>query len=177
MTAIKHKANYDRDFTTIADAKIETGRRRTPPGSESYINGNNNIIKNEKNIRYYTKNGYMNNNKLNEKNQMITDEQKKPLFITTVKTGKFLDPPPELAVLLGLTHTLNDSMTSSTNGSSNSLNASIKDRHQQQVLLYSFSSQPRVLHQHHHRSKCDAASKVANNIRQKNRNNNNQEKS
>ncbi|KAJ9581109.1 hypothetical protein L9F63_023714, partial [Diploptera punctata] len=125
-------------------AKIDTGRRKTPP--------------------------------MNEKNQLNNDEQKKPLFITTVKTGKFLDPPPELAVLLGLTHNLNDSMTSSTNGSSNSLNASIKDRHQQQVLLYSFSSQPRVLHQHHHRSRCDAAAKVANNIQQRNRNIANQDK-
>jgi hypothetical protein len=103
---------------------------------------------------------------MNEKNRLNNDENRKPVFITTVKTGKFLDPPPELAILLGLSPNLNDSVTSSTDGSSNSLNTSTRERHQQQVLLYSFSSQPRVLHQHYHRAKCDAAAKVPNSTQQ-----------
>jgi hypothetical protein len=98
---------------------------------------------------------------------MNVDDSRKPLFITTVKTGKFLDPPPELAILLGLSGKLNGSVTSSTDGSSNSLDTSTRERHQQQVLLYSFSSQPRVLHQHYHRAKCDAAAKAANSTPQR----------
>jgi hypothetical protein len=182
MTAVKQRPTYDREISSLTDAKIQknetgTGSRRSPPGSEVYIkmNGNNNNntngVKNiEKNNYYYgsnyTKNGYTNNIKMNERNHM-NDENRKPLFITTVKTGRFLDPPPELAILLGLNHNLNESVASSTNGSSNSLNASIRDRHQQQVLLYSFSSQPRVLHQHYHKAKCHAAAKVANRSNQR----------
>jgi hypothetical protein len=170
MTSVKQKPSYDREFSTFADTRIqkhEVGARirRAPAGSDAYGNNNNNIngVKNnEKRNHYYgtnyTKNGYTNNIKMNNMNN---DESRKPLFITTVKSGKFLDPPPELAILLGLNHNLNDSVASSANGSSNSLNTSMKERHQQQVLLYSFSSQPRVLHQHFHRSKCDAAAKVA----------------
>jgi hypothetical protein len=173
MTSLKQRPNYEREYSNLTDAKTqknetESGRRKSPPGTESYMtinrNNNNNINgmkNNEKNSHYYgsnyTKNGYTNNIKMNEKNRLNNDENKKPVFITTVKTGKFLDPPPELAILLGLSPNLNDSVTSSTDGSSNSLNTSIRERHQQQVLLYSFSSQPRVLHQHYHRAKCDAA--------------------
>jgi hypothetical protein len=168
MTSVKQKPIYDREFSTFADTRIqkhEVGARtrRAPAGSEAYGNNNNinGVKNNEKRNHYYgtnyTKNGYTNNIKMNNMNN---DESRKPLFITTVKSGKFLDPPPELAILLGLNHNLNDSAASSANGSSNSLNTSMKERHQQQVLLYSFSSQPRVLHQQFHRSKCDAAVKV-----------------
>ncbi|XP_069688847.1 putative uncharacterized protein DDB_G0271606 [Periplaneta americana] len=190
MTSVKQKPIYDREFGSLTDTKTQkiesgTGKRRSPPGSEAYItmNGNNNnningLKNNEKNNRFYgsyTKNGFT-HNRMNEKNQMNSEESRKPLFITTVKSGKFLDPPPELAILLGLNHTLNDSVSSSTNGSSNSLNGSIRDRHQQQVLLYSFSSQPRVLHQHHHRAKCEAAAKVVNNRVRREVSNNSQDK-
>jgi hypothetical protein len=179
MTSVKQKPNYDREFSSFTDSGIqknETGarRRRSPPEAEPHGNNNNNIngVKNnEKRNHYYgthyTKNGFTNNIKMNENNNMNTDENRKPLFITTVKTGKFLDPPPELAILLGLNHNLNDSVASSANDSSNSLNTSVRGRHQQQVLLYSFSSQPRVLHQHYHRTKCDAAAKVANSTERK----------
>jgi hypothetical protein len=173
MASVKQKSSYDRDFSSFTDAGIqknETGARRraSPAGQEPYGNNNNiNGVKdNEKKNHYYgtryTKNGYTNDVKMNEKNNMNAEENRKPLFITTVKSGKFLDPPPELAVLLGLNHNPNDSVASSADGSSNSLNTSVRERHQRQVLLYSFSSQPRVLHQHYHRNKCDAAVKVAN---------------
>ena len=181
MTSVKPISTYDKEFPNLTDTRIQknemgTDRRRIPPEADSYItvNGNNNNINgmknNEKNVHYYgnnyTKNGYTNNIRRNEKN-MNNDENRKPLFITTVKTGKFLDPPPELAILLGLSSKLNGSVTSSTDGSSNSLDTSTRERHQQQVLLYSFSSQPRVLHQHYHRTKCDAAAKAANSTQQR----------
>ncbi|XP_021917373.1 radial spoke head protein 3 homolog A isoform X2 [Zootermopsis nevadensis] len=170
MTTLKQRPGFDREFTNFTDTGIQKNdagarRRRNPTGPESHGNNNNNIngVKNnEKKTQFYAKNGYTNNIKMNEKNTVNSEDIRKPLFITTVKTGKFLDPPPELAILLGLNHNLNDSVASSANGSSNSLNTSVRDRHQQQVLLYSFSSQPRVLHQHYHRTKCDAAAKVTN---------------
>jgi len=181
MTSVKPMSTYDKEFPNLTDARIQenemgTDRRRSPPETDSYlkINGNNNntegMKNNEKNVHYYgnnyTKNGYTNNIRRNEKS-MNNDENRKPLFITTVKTGKFLDPPPELAILLGLSRKLDDSVTSSTDGSSNSLDTTTRERHQQQVLLYSFSSQPRVLHQHYHRAKCDAAANAANSTQPK----------
>ena len=183
MTSVKPISTYDREFPNLSDARLQTneivtGRRKSPPEPDSYVainrNNNNNNVNgmknNEKNVHYYgnnyNKNVYTNNIRRNEKN-ISNDENKKPVFITTVKTGKFLDPPPELAILLGLSHKLNDSVTSSTDGSSNSLDTSTRERHQQQVLLYSFSSQPRVLHQRFHRAKCDAAAKAASSTQQR----------
>jgi hypothetical protein len=182
MTSVKPMSTYDREFQNLTDARIQknevgTDRRKSPPEADSYItingnnNNNNNIngMNNVKNVNYYSnsyaRNGYTNTIRRNEKNTN-SDENRKPLFITTVKTGKFLDPPPELAILLGLNRKLDGSVTSSTDGSSNSLDTSIRERHQQQVLLYSFSSQPRVLHQHYHRAKCDAAAKAASSTQQ-----------
>jgi hypothetical protein len=185
MTSLKQRQTYEWEYSNLTDTNTqkndtEIGKPKGPPGTESYMtinrnnNNNNNIngAKNsDKNSRYYggsyTKYGYTHSIKMNEKNRLNNNENRKPLFITTVKTGKFLDPPPELAILLGLSPNLNGSVTSSTDGSSNSLNTSNKERHQQQVLLYSFSSQPRVLHQHYHRAKCDAAAKVTNSTQQR----------
>ncbi|KAL4113671.1 hypothetical protein QTP88_017250 [Uroleucon formosanum] len=56
---------------------------------------------------------------------------RKPVFVTTVKTGIFLDPPPDLAALLGL-----DDRSSQSGFDS--------DRY------YSYSSKPRVLHDRQH---------------------------
>ncbi|XP_003248341.1 radial spoke head protein 3 homolog B isoform X1 [Acyrthosiphon pisum] len=56
---------------------------------------------------------------------------RKPVFVTTVKTGIFLDPPPDLAALLGL-----DDRSSQSGVDS--------DRY------YSYSSKPRVLHDRQH---------------------------
>ncbi|XP_049794561.1 radial spoke head protein 3 homolog [Schistocerca nitens] len=72
--------------------------------------------------------------------------RERPMFVTTVKSGCFLEPPPELAALLGLPR------------------AGGLD--QRQVLLYSFSSQPRVLpsnagRQQVHKARCPAAALAA----------------
>jgi len=57
-----------------------------------------------------------------------TPSSRKPVFVTTVKTGVFLDPPPDLAVLLGL----------DDRGSSSG--------HSDPTRYYSYSSKPRVLY-------------------------------
>lgn len=55
---------------------------------------------------------------------------RKPVFMTTVKTGIFLDPPPDLAALLGLDHD--------------------HDRAADSERYYSYSSKPRVLYDQQH---------------------------
>lgn len=76
----------------------------------------------------------------NQKRSTKTSLEGRPMFVTTVKTGIFLDPPPELAAILGLQSTTNSSGSNASG---------------EEVLLYSFSSRPRVLntrnnHLHHH---------------------------
>lgn len=82
-----------------------------------------------------------------EKNKRGEQQQKKPLFVTTVKKGAFLQPPPELATLLGF-------------------------RIEEQVRkddkkLYAYASKPRVLNRTNnanktgHKNRCDAAAKAA----------------
>ncbi|KAK4879165.1 hypothetical protein RN001_007311 [Aquatica leii] len=64
-------------------------------------------------------------------------------FITTVKTGHFLDPPPETATLLGY---------------------KIEPPVAKEKKLYAYASQPRVLHKatdDAHKSRCQAAIKAA----------------
>ncbi|XP_025203136.1 radial spoke head protein 3 homolog B isoform X2 [Melanaphis sacchari] len=61
----------------------------------------------------------------------IKHASRKPVFVTTVKTGIFLDPPPDLAALLGLDDRSSPSAVDS-------------DRY------YSYSSKPRVLHDRQH---------------------------
>lgn len=64
--------------------------------------------------------------------------ENRPMFVTTVKTGVFLEPPPELAAILGL----RSHGSSSVQGSSTSTGSNGED-----VVMYSFASQPRVLNQ------------------------------
>ncbi|XP_012267410.2 radial spoke head protein 3 homolog B isoform X2 [Athalia rosae] len=71
---------------------------------------------------------------------------KKP-FITTVKTGEFLLPPPEVACLLGISFSNNSNGTDDT-----SPRAKFKP-------LTSLSKRPEVKHQSHH-SRCQAALKA-----------------
>lgn len=59
---------------------------------------------------------------------------RRPIFITTVKTGVFLDPPPDLAALLGL----DDGSSSANNG------------YASKRSYYSYSSKPRVLYDKQH---------------------------
>ncbi|XP_050539500.1 radial spoke head protein 3 homolog B isoform X2 [Daktulosphaira vitifoliae] len=71
--------------------------------------------------------------KLQQQRQTITttNQSGRPLFITTVKTGVFLDPPPDLAILLGL-----------DNGLPN---------YRSKRSYYSYSSKPQILYDKHHR--------------------------
>uniref|UniRef100_A0A2S2P8V8 Radial spoke head protein 3 n=1 Tax=Schizaphis graminum TaxID=13262 RepID=A0A2S2P8V8_SCHGA len=62
----------------------------------------------------------------------VKHASRKPVFVTTVKTGIFLDPPPDLAALLGLDDRSSPSAVDSS------------DRY------YSYSSKPRVLHDRQH---------------------------
>lgn len=59
---------------------------------------------------------------------------RRPVFVTTVKTGIFLDPPPDLAALLGL----------DGGSSSDSTTVAASNRY------YSYSSKPRVLYDKQH---------------------------
>lgn len=86
-----------------------------------------------------------------KRSQRVKPQDHRPMFVTTVKTGIFLEPPPELAAILGL-QSYNDSNGSS--GSTGSLNPS---NNGEEVLVYSFASQPRVLHQKYHKARCQAA--------------------
>lgn len=75
--------------------------------------------------------------------KMKTDTPRKPLFITTVKKGHFLDPPPEIANLLGF---------------------KIEQAPvQKDKKLYAYASKPRVLNKSDtaHRSRCETAAKAA----------------
>ncbi|KAF5288598.1 hypothetical protein FQA39_LY15377 [Lamprigera yunnana] len=81
-----------------------------------------------------------------EERQTITrskiETPKKP-FITTVKKGHFLDPPPEIANLFGY---------------------KVEAPLLKEKKLYAYASQPRVLHKatdEVHKSKCEAALKAA----------------
>lgn len=60
---------------------------------------------------------------------------RKPVFVTTVKTGIFLDPPPDLAALLGLDHDHDHG------GHDHVTDAG---------RYYSYSSRPRVLYDKQH---------------------------
>lgn len=73
----------------------------------------------------------------------------RPMFVTTVKTGIFLEPPPELAAILGL------------HGYSNGSSVSTGSLHpSEDVVMYSYASRPRVVNNRN-------ATKNNNNIRQK----------
>lgn len=67
----------------------------------------------------------------------LKQTSRKPVFVTTVKTGIFLDPPPDLAVLLGL----DDRGSSSTS-------TAAADFHP--TRYYSYASKPRVLYDKTH---------------------------
>lgn len=92
--------------------------------------------------------------------------ENRPMFVTTVKTGVFLEPPPELAAILGL----GSHGSSSVQGSSSSTGSNGED-----VVMYSFASQPRVLNQ---KKRVVVRSKVVDkNINNTTNNNNSQHKS
>lgn len=80
-----------------------------------------------------------------EKNKRV-EQQKRPLFVTTVKKGTFLNPPPEIASLLGFRVE--------------------EEVRKDEKKLYSYSSKPRVLNRANitkfgHKARCEAAAKAA----------------
>lgn len=80
-----------------------------------------------------------------EKNKRV-EQQKRPLFVTTVRKGTFLQPPPEIATLLGFR-----------------VDEQVR---KDEKKLYSFSSKPRILNRANnvkigHKARCEAAAKAA----------------
>ncbi|KAK9729990.1 hypothetical protein QE152_g15600 [Popillia japonica] len=76
-----------------------------------------------------------------------TDLQNRPLFVTTVKKGQFLEPPPEIANLLGF---------------------KIEEQERKdQKKMYEYANKPRVLTKTNntiklgHKTRCEAAAKAA----------------
>lgn len=65
--------------------------------------------------------------KQNKKAPVDTTSSRKP-FVTTVKKGQFLEPPPEIATLIGLKP-----------------EEPVKKEYKEEKRLYAYASQPRVL--------------------------------
>lgn len=84
---------------------------------------------------------------LRPKPEVNEEEQKerkmdRPMFITTVKTGTFLEPPPEVAALLGLRKNSFGSNTASSNSSTGKTTQNVACNRN---VIYSFASKPRIL--------------------------------
>lgn len=77
---------------------------------------------------------------LRPKGEEENQKMERPMFITTVKTGTFLEPPPEVAALLGLRK---NSYGSNTGSSSSSMGKTHNGGNQN--VIYSFASKPRIL--------------------------------
>lgn len=101
----------------------------------------------------------INNNvtKLNNNNKSLQNlynakgiSRERPQFITTVPTGVFLDPPHEIAILLGLTKRT-DSSPSSQNSLSSSETVKITDK---PMVMYAYSSRPKVLNNRNYHADC-----------------------
>jgi len=80
-----------------------------------------------------------------KKDNTVTQVLHKRPFITVVRQGTFLKPPPELAALLGLPSSQGAGSLTTAPGNDEPLNASHPGA-RRPLLLYSFSSRPRVLH-------------------------------
>ncbi|XP_015836070.1 radial spoke head protein 3 homolog isoform X1 [Tribolium castaneum] len=82
--------------------------------------------------------------KLQKESKSKNDNGRKP-FVTTVKKGQFLEPPPEIATLIGI---------------------KVEEPKQKEIKkLYAYASEPRVLNRtpakNVHKAKCEAAAKAA----------------
>lgn len=83
--------------------------------------------------------------KLQSSNKRTDFNGKKP-FMTVVKKGQFLEPPPEIATLLGLPIKIEDATK------------------KEEKKLYAFESRPRVLNRigrQGHKARCEAAARAA----------------
>ncbi|XP_018573997.1 radial spoke head protein 3 homolog B isoform X2 [Anoplophora glabripennis] len=84
--------------------------------------------------------------KQSKKPPVDTTSSRKP-FVTTVKKGLFLEPPSEIATLIGLKP-----------------EEPVKKEYKEEKRLYAYASQPRVLNRTHlkgHQNRCEAAAKAA----------------
>ncbi|KAK6621112.1 hypothetical protein RUM43_011418 [Polyplax serrata] len=86
----------------------------------------------------------------NIKGRPQNDQRKeRPQFITTVKTGVFLDPPHEIAILLGLSRDSKPNKSSLSSSNSISSSETIKAS-EKPLVMYSYSSRPKVLNRNYH---------------------------
>lgn len=103
---------------------------------------------------------YIHNDLNNYKNKNLKMTNNRPQFITTVKKGVFLEPPPEVAALLGLSPSKSSAVSPLSCGSS-STSSTLKENNTT-VIMYSYSSKPKVLHKNYHN---DCSKSLLNNIR------------
>lgn len=185
---LKQKPNGIVYPTRRIDTNLEENKSKSFTKSNGYINGSGNHEKNNNLKKYSQSHGNLNHcnsaaklkledtsNRSPDKiftrtldaklRKLQRDEKakrveplKKPLFVTTVKRGQFIEPPPEVANLFGL-----------------KVEPLIK---KDENKLYAYSSKPRVLNRsanslgssisnnnhsakYGHKTRCDAAAKAA----------------
>lgn len=126
--------------------KCNNNIKKTLSNSHGNLNGN---VKNKEEVldKNFTKTLDAKLRKLQkEEKTKRVEQQKRPLFVTTVKKGTFLLPPPEIATLLGFRVE--------------------EEVRKDEKKLYSYSSKPRVLNRSNnvqlgHKARCEAAAKAA----------------
>ncbi|KAK0174527.1 hypothetical protein PV327_010287 [Microctonus hyperodae] len=100
----------------------------------------------------------INNNNQDEQLNKVEKKQQTPLkkpFITTVKKGEFLMPPPEVAAILGMTRS-GDWMGQTIDSSNNNHHPLPRSKFRP---LFSFNRRPEVRHSSHN-ARCQAALKA-----------------
>lgn len=151
------KSNGSINITTITNMKQLRKKLSYSSSKLDEYNNNNNKIDTKftktldaKLRKLQQKEKYNNNN-----NTKVTASPTRKPFVTTVKKGEFLEPPPEIANLIGIKITEN-------NGKQQQSNDNILVNNKK---LYAYSSQPRVLNRSPsrmvHQSRCEAAAKAA----------------
>lgn len=142
---------------------------------------NNNVYKSADQINNNLNNNNKNNNKslqnlYNNKNINNNFNNNRPQFITTVKTGIFLDPPHEIAILLGLNKDKRQASNSSPT-SNNSLNSSETVKvTEKPVVMYSYSSRPKIMNHKNYHSNCGTKTRSKRSTTEMNNANANDEK-
>lgn len=112
------------------------------------INNNLNLTLNNNEKPFHI----LNNIKNKPLNNHQTPKKEKPQFITTVKTGVFLEPPHEIATLLGLSK---ERKPRSSPSSSNSLNSTETVKMTEKPLvMYAYSSRPKILNNKNYHANC-----------------------
>lgn len=138
-------------FAQNLDAKLQKIENKNSNLYKSADQINNNITNNNKNNNKSLQNLYNGKDKniINSNNNLSKD---RPQFVTTVKTGIFLDPPHEIAILLGLSK---DKRFNSTPSSNNSLNSTSTVKvSEKPMVMYSYSSRPKILNNKNYHAQC-----------------------